>query len=89
VVITGGTIGIWPLTSDKGPRLTAICYRAYRLVGCRTGLQGTAQAFRYNDLAGLQQIMIGHRDQIAAIVMEPLRSNRPQPGFLEGRAGSC
>jgi glutamate-1-semialdehyde 2,1-aminomutase len=52
--------------------------------GVPRGLQGTALPFRYNDLAGLERILAEHKDQIAAIVMEPLRSDPPQPGFLDG-----
>jgi glutamate-1-semialdehyde 2,1-aminomutase len=47
-------------------------------------LQKTALAFRYNDLAGLQQLLADNKDQVAAIVMEPIRSETPQPHFLEG-----
>ena len=47
-------------------------------------LQKTALAFRYNDLAGLEHIMEENKDQVAAIVMEPIRSEMPQAHFLEG-----
>jgi glutamate-1-semialdehyde 2,1-aminomutase len=52
--------------------------------GVPRGLLGTALAFHYNDLAGLERILAEHRDEIAAIVMEPIRSDPPQPGFLDG-----
>lgn len=52
--------------------------------GVPRGLQGTALAFRYNDLAGLERILVEHKNEIAAIVMEPLRSDPPEPGFLDG-----
>jgi glutamate-1-semialdehyde 2,1-aminomutase len=52
--------------------------------GVPRGLQGTALPFRYNDLAGLKRIMANHGDQIAAIAMEPIRSDPPEPGFLSG-----
>ena len=52
--------------------------------GVPRGLQGTALPFRYNDLAGLERILAEHKGEVAAIVMEPLRSDPPQPGFLEG-----
>lgn len=52
--------------------------------GVPRGLQGTALAFRYNDLAGLEQILAEHKHEIAAVVMEPMRSDPPQPGFLDG-----
>ncbi|MGA7130602.1 MAG: aminotransferase class III-fold pyridoxal phosphate-dependent enzyme [Chthoniobacterales bacterium] len=52
--------------------------------GVPRGLQGTALPFRYNDLAGLKRIMADHGDKIAAIAMEPIRSDPPEPGFLNG-----
>ena len=53
-------------------------------LGVPRALQGTALPFYYNDLSGLERILKEHRDQVAAIVMEPLRSDLPQPGFLDG-----
>jgi glutamate-1-semialdehyde 2,1-aminomutase len=47
-------------------------------------LQGSALPFRYNDLKGLEEILSQHPGEIAAIVMEPLRSDLPKPGFLSG-----
>ncbi|MBV8483396.1 MAG: aminotransferase class III-fold pyridoxal phosphate-dependent enzyme [Verrucomicrobia bacterium] len=47
-------------------------------------LQKTALAFHYNDLAGLERIMAENQDQVAAIVMEPIRSEMPKSHFLEG-----
>jgi glutamate-1-semialdehyde 2,1-aminomutase len=47
-------------------------------------LLGTALPFRYNQLADLEKIVAAHGDQLAAIVMEPVRGNNPEPGFLEG-----
>lgn len=55
--------------------------------GVPRALQGTALPFRYNDLAGLRRIMAEHKDQIAAIIMEPVRSDPPEPGFLAGIRG--
>lgn len=52
--------------------------------GVPRALQGTALPFCYNDLAGLKRILNAHENQIAAVVMEPLRTELPQPGFLEG-----
>jgi len=50
--------------------------------GVPRALHGTALPFRYNDLKGLETILSRHPREIAAIVMEPLRSDLPQPGFL-------
>lgn len=47
-------------------------------------LQGTALPFRYNHLEELENIVKSTPEGIAAIVMEPIRNEQPQPGFLEG-----
>jgi glutamate-1-semialdehyde 2,1-aminomutase len=52
--------------------------------GVPRALQGTALPFRYNDLSGLQQIVAEHKNELAGIIMEPLRSDPPEPGFLAG-----
>ncbi len=51
--------------------------------GVPRGLMGTALPFHYNNLQELESLVESHGD-LAAIVMEPLRSQQPQPGFLEG-----
>lgn len=52
--------------------------------GVPRGLAGTALPFRYNDLAALDGIVRERGRELAAIVIEPLRSSEPAPGFLEG-----
>lgn len=47
-------------------------------------LAGTALPFRYNRLDELKAIVGSHKKNLAAVVMEPIRSARPEPGFLEG-----
>jgi glutamate-1-semialdehyde 2,1-aminomutase len=49
--------------------------------GVPQGLRGTAFPFHYNDVAELQEI--ASRNALAAIVMEPVRSQEPQANFLE------
>ena len=44
---------------------------------------GTAFPFRYNQIE-LQQIVEEHGSELACITMEPIRSDQPQPGFLDG-----
>lgn len=51
--------------------------------GVPRGLQGTCYPFRYNHLDELQAIVAKHGKQLAAIVMEPVRSEMPVPGFIE------
>ena len=47
-------------------------------------LRNTAFAFTYNKIDELKSIIAQYGDEIAAIVMEPVRNNEPEPGFLEG-----
>ena len=46
-------------------------------------LAGSALPFRYNEIAGLEQIVAQHGSGLAAIVMEPMRHDAPRDGFLE------
>lgn len=52
--------------------------------GVPRALAGTAFPFRYNELGELEAIVAAHGANLAAIVMEPMRSDEPKPGFLEG-----
>ena len=52
--------------------------------GVPRGLAGTALPFRYNRLEELQAIVDAHGGELAAIIMEPIRNDHPEPGFLEG-----
>jgi glutamate-1-semialdehyde aminotransferase len=51
--------------------------------GVPRSLLGTALPFRYNHIEELRTIVADHRDELAAIVMEPIRDHQPNPGFLE------
>jgi len=51
--------------------------------GVPKGLTGTAYPFRYNHFEELENIVDRHRNDLAAIVMEPIRSEQPKAGFLE------
>ena len=51
--------------------------------GVPRGLLGTALPFRYNHIEELKSIVSQHRNELAAIVMEPIRDHNPEPGFLE------
>jgi len=58
-------------------------------IGVPRSLQGTVLPFSYNDLQGFQRILGEHGNNLAAVVMEPVRSTPPQPGFLEGVRSLC
>jgi glutamate-1-semialdehyde 2,1-aminomutase len=57
--------------------------------GVPRALGGSAIPFNYNDLDGLKEIVREHGNDLAAIVMEPLRSYLPEEGFLEGVRALC
>ena len=52
--------------------------------GVPRALAGTALAYRYNHIEELEAIAAEHGDQLAAITIEPIRSDQPIDGFLEG-----
>lgn len=52
--------------------------------GVPRSLLGSCYPFRYNHLDELKAIVAKHGKQLAAIVMEPVRSAMPDPGFIEG-----
>ena len=52
-------------------------------LGVPRELRGTALTFGFNDRQALQAILDQHGDKLAAVIMEPCRSQDPDPGFLE------
>lgn len=52
-------------------------------LGVPANLRGTVLPFGFNKLNELQALVIEHGNRLAAIVMEPVRSDMPAPGFLE------
>ena len=52
--------------------------------GVPRGLVGTALPFHYNKIDELEAVVSVHGDELAAIVMEPVRRHNPEPGFLGG-----
>lgn len=51
--------------------------------GVPKGLRGSALPFSYNNTEALDKLITDHGNSIAAIVMEPVRHNEPEKGFLE------
>lgn len=58
-------------------------------LGVPRELQGTAEPFRFNDLASLDQALNRLEGRLATVVMEPMRSQFPQEGFLQAVAARC
>ena len=53
-------------------------------IGVPKVLAGTVIPFPYGDLEALGQLLDEHAGEVAAVMMEPLRSTLPEQGFLEG-----
>jgi len=53
-------------------------------IGVPKALAGTAIPFIWGDLESLEALLQAHKGSVAAIMMEPLRSETPPPGYLEG-----
>lgn len=51
--------------------------------GVPKGLSNTAFPFRFNRIDDLENIVSEHDKELAAIIMEPIRSIEPEPGFFK------
>ena len=51
--------------------------------GVPKGLENTVLTFRYNDTAEVKNLFENHGNELAAVIMEPTRTEDPDPGFLE------
>lgn len=45
--------------------------------------------FPYNDLAGVERVFAEHPGQIAGLILETVKNDEPEPGFLEGLRAIC
>lgn len=46
-------------------------------------LKETAKPFAFNDLNAFKELMRLHKGKIASVILEPIRNDEPQKGFLE------
>ena len=53
-------------------------------IGVPAELAGTALPFAWGDLTGLRELLRAHAGEVAAIMLEPMRSELPPPNYLEG-----
>ena len=51
--------------------------------GVPRSLRDTSFPFNYNEVEELRTIVSKHKEELAAIVIEPIRNYEPEPGFLE------
>jgi glutamate-1-semialdehyde 2,1-aminomutase len=52
--------------------------------GVPSQTQSLTHAIPYNDLEALSAVIVSFPDQIAALIIEPMTSVWPEPGYLEG-----
>jgi glutamate-1-semialdehyde 2,1-aminomutase len=64
--------------------LNAHLFPGIEPIGVPRALAGTARPFPYGDLNSLGRALDEHRAEVAAVIMEPLRSEMPPPGYLDG-----
>jgi glutamate-1-semialdehyde 2,1-aminomutase len=61
--------------------------------GVTAGVSNDTLTAAYNDLAAVEKLFLENKDQIAAIIIEPVAGNMgcvlPEPGFLEGLRSLC
>lgn len=61
--------------------------------GVTAGVSADTLTAPYNDLEAVRQLVAEHKDEIAAVIIEPVAGNMgcilPQPGFLEGLRKLC
>lgn len=75
----------WYLSANLGEfdALDGHLLPGLKAAGVPRCLRGTSIPFHYNRIDELKAIVAEHKNDIAAIVMEPIRSDVPQTGFLE------
>lgn len=75
----------WYLSANVGTEnaLGEHLLRGLYPAGVPKALKGTALPFRYNQLKELESIMESNKNEIAAIIMEPLRNESPIAGFFD------
>jgi len=74
---------------DAEGNLNAHLFPGIEPIGVPRALAGTAIPFPYGDLAALGEAIDAHRGEVAAVIMEPLRSEMPAPGYLAGVESLC
>ncbi len=75
----------WYLAANLGgEHLAGHLFNGIEPIGVPRALEGTALPFTYGDLEGLEALLAAHAGEVACIIMEPMRSEEPAPGYLQG-----
>ena len=64
-------------------RLATHLFNGIEPIGVPRCLEGTALPFTYGDVDELTALLEAHAGELACIIMEPMRSDEPPPGYLE------
>lgn len=67
---------------DAESSLNAHLFPGIEPIGVPRALAGTAFPFPYGDAGTLGELLDAHRGEVAAVIMEPLRSEMPPEGYL-------
>lgn len=75
----------WYLAANlvKGDPLAEVHLRGLEPKGVPKGMAGTNFIFHYNDIEEFKKVLCQNRGEIAAVIMEPIRNEFPEKGFLE------
>lgn len=81
----------WYLSANLSAEanLNAHLFPGIEPIGVPKVLAETALPFPYGDVNALGNLLDDHRGQVAAVIMEPLRSELPPAGYLEGVRKLC
>ncbi len=75
----------WYLAANLGEeRLDGHLRPGIEPIGVPGALEGTTIPFEYGDLQMLEDLLKANRHEVACIIMEPMRTELPRPGYLEG-----
>lgn len=55
-----------------------------RNMGVPAAVSSLTHSFEYNNLDSMRTVLLEFKDNVAAVIMEPMNYVRPEPGFLEG-----
>ena len=75
----------WYLSANltKGDPLADVHLKGLAPAGVPKGLAGTNLIFHYNQGEEFEALVKENRGKIAAVIMEPIRNDYPNPGYLE------
>ena len=75
----------WYLSANlvKGDPLADVHLQGLEPAGVPRGLAGTNLIFHYNNIEEFERIIKENKGNVAAVIMEPIRYEYPQNGFLE------